>query len=167
MKIRSVKTQICAAFTLLFAATLYTQSATAYTVYQLDQDYYAIVCEDGQIFSYSGGSGGLSIVGPALCEGHGGIAGGGGGGIDVAAAPAQLKRAMNSCKGGKQVARNTTACKARVRPNRWETARQTLPAAKPATSHNASRSNRTQGVSAPDTTDNHNTTRSDRTRDSK
>ncbi len=96
--------------------------ASAYTVYQLKQDYYAIVCADGQIFSYSGGPGGIGIVGEALCEGHGGIAGGNGGGLNVAAAPADVSTAMQSCVEGraKKVNANSMACPTRIRVNRIE-----------------------------------------------
>ncbi len=64
--------------------------ARAADVYQLQVGLYAVICEDGQIFSYSGGEDGLDIVVPALCDGHGGVANPGGGG--AAAADASVAR---------------------------------------------------------------------------
>jgi hypothetical protein len=60
--------------------------AFAWKAYHLEGSQYAILCDDGAIFTYSGSGSGLSISGNALCEGHGGIAGGGGptGGIQQA-----------------------------------------------------------------------------------
>jgi len=49
--------------------------AMAWEAYRLYEEKWAIECEDGTIHSYSGGSEGLSEVGPALCQGHGGVAG--------------------------------------------------------------------------------------------
>jgi len=49
--------------------------AMAWEAYRLYEEKWAIECEDGSIHSYSGGSEGLSVVGPSLCEGHGGVAG--------------------------------------------------------------------------------------------
>jgi hypothetical protein len=54
--------------------------AMAWKAYHLEGNQYAILCTDGAIFTYSGSGSGLSISGDALCEGHGGIAGGGGNG---------------------------------------------------------------------------------------
>jgi len=54
-----------------------TAPAFAWKAYHLEGDKYAILCADGAIFTYSGSGSGLSISGDALCEGHGGIAGGG------------------------------------------------------------------------------------------
>jgi len=51
--------------------------AMAWKAYHLEGNQYAILCADGAIFTYSGSGSGLSISGDALCEGHGGIAGGG------------------------------------------------------------------------------------------
>jgi hypothetical protein len=62
-------------------------------IYLLQVGLYAIICEDGQIFSYQGSQDGLDIVVPALCEGHGGVANPGGGGVDVGVAgPATANR---------------------------------------------------------------------------
>lgn len=65
-------------------------SMTTYAakIYELEPELYAIICEDGQIFSYQGSAGGLDIVVPELCEGHGGIAGNGGSGSAVGNATA-------------------------------------------------------------------------------
>ncbi|MGM0982764.1 MAG: hypothetical protein ACQEXG_04965 [Pseudomonadota bacterium] len=86
-------------------------SASAYTVYKLEDRLYAIICADGQIFSYGGGPGGIGIVGEALCEGHGGIVGGGGG-IDVLPADRQLARSVQQCERGRgeKVERNAVKC---------------------------------------------------------
>ena len=94
--------------------------ASAYTVYNLANNYYAIVCTDGQIFSYSGGAGGVGIVAPALCEGHGGLAGGNGGGPTPVAASAEIERIAKSCVGGKKIDTKTTQCTTRIRVNRIE-----------------------------------------------
>jgi|GEM_PF-5278629 len=50
-----------------------TGPAAAWVSYQLGDNYYAIRCADGTLHSYSGSSAGLSVVGPALCDGHGGL----------------------------------------------------------------------------------------------
>lgn len=86
-------------------------SASAYTVYKLEEGLYAIICQDGTINSYSGGPGGIGIVGEALCDGHGGVVGGGGG-IDVLPADRQLARSVERCQQGRgeQVQRNATKC---------------------------------------------------------
>jgi len=47
----------------------------AWEAHKVGEKKYAIECEDGTMHSYSGSSEGLSEVGPALCEGHGGVAG--------------------------------------------------------------------------------------------
>ena len=97
--------------------------ASAYTVYQLKQNYYAIVCADGQIFSYSGSASGIGIVAPSLCEGHGGIAGGSGGGPTATKATKMIVNAARSCKTGKKVSANTMQCPTRIKVNRIEIAR--------------------------------------------
>ena len=123
--------------------TLTAPSAMAYTVYQLEEDYYAIVCTDGQIFSYSGSAGGLSTVGPALCEGHGGIAGGNGGGPQVERAPANVKQMGNRCRqSGRELRGGVSQCPGKVRVQRTAPAAAAPAQPAPATSHNASRSNR-------------------------
>jgi len=62
----------------LFLTALFSSQAYAWNAYHLynkdGTDIWAVECADGSLFSYAGSSGGLSIVGPALCEGHGGIA---------------------------------------------------------------------------------------------
>ncbi|HEY7883660.1 MAG TPA: hypothetical protein VIC08_01790 [Cellvibrionaceae bacterium] len=66
-------------------------TASAWTAYQLHHNYYAIVCADGAIFSYGGSADGLNIVGPALCEGHGGIVGNPGG-VDIKPATKDIQK---------------------------------------------------------------------------
>lgn len=130
MKATSKKTHV-SALVLLFAVTgLMAQAVFAYKTYLLEENYYAIVCTDGQIFSYSGSSSGLSTVGPALCEGHGGIVAGGGGGVTATKAPRDVVNAMKSCKGGKGKRVSSTAiqCPGKVRA---------------AQDHNSARSNKT------------------------
>lgn len=87
-------------------------------VYQLQVGLYAIICEDGHIFSYSGSEDGLSIVVPALCAGHGGVVGGGDdGGIKPSRASAELERLMQRCaRDGRAVAgvREASRCPARI-----------------------------------------------------
>ena len=97
--------------------------ASAYTVYQLKQNYYAIVCADGQIFSYSGSASGIGIVAPSLCEGHGGIAGGSGGRPTATKATKMILNAARSCKAGKKITANTVQCPTRIKVNRIEMAR--------------------------------------------
>jgi hypothetical protein len=71
-----MKKTILIATAAIFAITA---PAMAWKAYHLEGNQYAILCADGAIFTYSGSGSGLSISGNALCEGHGGIAGGGGG----------------------------------------------------------------------------------------
>lgn len=102
-------------------SALFAPAASAYTVYTLANNYYAIVCTDGQIFSYSGGPSGIGIVAPSLCEGHGGLAGGNGGGLTTAPATAELQRSLQSCAtSGKKINAVTTQCKTNIRVNRIE-----------------------------------------------
>lgn len=111
MKILFSRQRIPALVLGLAFTALSINSASAYTVYKLEDQLYAIICADGQIFSYGGGPGGIGIVGEALCEGHGGIAGGGGG-IDVLPADRQLARNVERCQRGRgeKVERNATKC---------------------------------------------------------
>ncbi|MFT5084169.1 MAG: hypothetical protein ACI9Y1_002222 [Lentisphaeria bacterium] len=127
MKTLSLKTRINAAILILGASFLCAQAASAYTVYKLKENYYAIVCADGQIFSYSGGVGGIGIVGGALCEGHGGIAGGSGGGLTLRKASSGVAVAVQSCQGagGRKIDNKTTQCKARYTAKNRNTMRTT------------------------------------------
>lgn len=120
MKKLTLKTKLSALTMVIGLGTLMAPAASAYTVYTLANNYYAIVCTDGQIFSYSGGPGGIGIVAPSLCEGHGGLAGGNGGGPTPVKATAELERTAKSCVGGKKIDANTTQCKTRIRVNRIE-----------------------------------------------
>lgn len=76
---------------LLLGVSGFSQAAD---VYHLDDNLYAVICEDGHIFSYQGSEDGLSVVVPALCEEHGGVAGPGGGGgagaVESTRRPAQV-----------------------------------------------------------------------------
>lgn len=65
--------------------------ALAWKAYHLEGNLWAIRCNDNTLWSYSGSSAGLGTVGPALCDGHGGIAGGGGG-PDIVPAPVEVRR---------------------------------------------------------------------------
>jgi hypothetical protein len=76
-------------FLLLFGAAGFAKAAD---VYHLEDNLYAIICVDGQIFSYQGSEDGLTIVVPALCEGHGGVANPGGGGVGANVAEAATGR---------------------------------------------------------------------------
>lgn len=111
MKPIFTKARLIAAGIALIATALTIPAASAYTVYKLEDNLYAIICQDGQIFSYGGGPGGIGIVGEALCDGHGGIVGGGGD-IDVLPADRQLARSVESCQRGRgeKVERNATKC---------------------------------------------------------
>jgi len=66
-------------FLTFFLAALFSSSAfsfTSYFLYNKDgKGKWAIECKDGTLQSYSGSEDGLSIVGPTLCEGHGGMVG--------------------------------------------------------------------------------------------
>ncbi len=110
---------------ILGASSAFSQMASAYTVYLLANNYYAIVCTDGQIFSYSGGPSGVGIVAPALCEGHGGIAGGSGGVMTATKASPAIARVAKSCLrgSGRKIDKSTTQCKTKIRVNRIEMAR--------------------------------------------
>ncbi|MCG6659095.1 hypothetical protein HOP52_15150 [Halomonas campisalis] len=112
------KARLTAAAITLAATALTIPAASAYTVYKLEENLYAIICQDGAIFSYSGGPGGIGIVGEALCENHGGVVGDGGGGIDVLPADRQLARSVESCQRGRgeQVRRNVTKCADKASP---------------------------------------------------
>ncbi len=117
-------------------------SAMAYKVYQLEDKYYAIVCADGQIFSYSGGAGGLSTVGPALCETHGGVAGGGEGRPQVERAPADVARIGQRCdKAGRDVRDGVKQCPGKVRVRRDRPSAEPQQQA-PGQDYNAARSNK-------------------------
>lgn len=125
MKAIFTKARLAAAAITLAASSLTISSASAYTVYQLEPGLYAIICQDGHIFSYSGGPEGIGIVGEALCEGHGGVVGGGGGGIDVLPADRQLARSVESCQRGRgeQVERNVMRCADKASPRLLRQAR--------------------------------------------
>lgn len=120
MKKLTLKAKLSALTMVIGFGAFMAPAASAYTVYTLANNYYAIVCTDGQIFSYSGSAGGVGIVAPALCEGHGGIAGGNGGGPTPVKATAELERTAKSCVGGKKIDAKTTQCKTRIRVNRIE-----------------------------------------------
>jgi hypothetical protein len=66
--------------------------ALSWKAYELESGLYAIRCADNTLHSYSGSASGLSTVGPALCEGHGGIAGPGGGSGPVDVKPAEAHK---------------------------------------------------------------------------
>lgn len=105
-----MKRLICGAGTALVLG-LMAGNAAAYQAYQLYHNKWAIECKDGSLHGYSGSAAGLSTVGPALCEKHGGVVGpsGGGGAATTAgsansadlraspaagnAAPAKIKKA--------------------------------------------------------------------------
>jgi len=123
MKTLSLTARIGSFILLLGVSGVFAPVASAYTVYLLKQNYYAIVCADGQIFSYSGGASGVGIVAPSLCEGHGGIAGGSGGGLIAVKATAAVSKASNSCRTGKKVSSSTTQCPTRFKVNRIDMAR--------------------------------------------
>lgn len=100
--------------------------AQAADVYQLQVGLYAIICEDGHIFSYEGSEGGLSTVVPALCEGHGGVVGSGDGVITTPGrASAELERLMQRCtREGRAVSglREATSCPGRISARARESA---------------------------------------------
>ena len=60
---------------------LITPAASAWSATYLQGQNWAITCANGTSFSYHGDSGGLDLVGPALCPG--GVTGPGGGGLGV------------------------------------------------------------------------------------
>ena len=77
--------------------------AHAWKSYHLEDNLYAIVCDNGFIFSYQGSSDGLPTVGPALCEKHdtpssSAVTGGGGAGkVSLERATSGIRRAMERC----------------------------------------------------------------------
>ena len=52
-----------------FLTLLFANTASAWTATYLGGGNWAIGCANGQNFSYSGGSSGLDVIGPALCPG--------------------------------------------------------------------------------------------------
>ena len=79
--------------------------AFAWKAYHLEGNTYTILCADGTIHSYTGSGSGISISGDALCEGHGGIAGGGGGPVGgiQQATPVKAKPAGGGMTGGTSI----------------------------------------------------------------
>lgn len=72
-----------------------TAQAFAWQAYEVRPGKWAIECNDGSMWSYSGSAAGLDIVGPALCAGHGGLANGGGPGKPVTRpATAEVRRVV-------------------------------------------------------------------------
>ncbi len=141
MKSFTVKRRLGALALMLGLGAVAAPSAMAYKVYQLEDKYYAIVCADGQIFSYSGGAGGLSTVGPALCEKHGGLAGGGDGRPQLERAPADVARIGKRCeKAGQDVRDGVKQCPGKVRVRRDKP--NAAPQQAPAQDYNSSRSNK-------------------------
>lgn len=142
IKSRPFKLHLGALALMLSLGAVTAPSAMAYKVYQLEDKYYAIVCADGQIFSYSGGAGGLSTVGPALCEKHGGVAGGGGDGRpQVERAPADVAQIGKRCEqAGRDVREGVKQCPGKVRVRR--DAPNAAPQQAPAQDYNSSRSNK-------------------------
>jgi len=82
-------------------AGLLVSPAYAWKSYHLEDNLYAIVCDNGYIFSYQGSSDGLPTVGPALCEKYdtttSGSMGGGAGKVNVERASMAIRQAMERC----------------------------------------------------------------------
>ena len=77
-----------------------TAPAQAWTAYGTSRGY-IIVCADGTLFAYSGRRGDLALVGPRLCSGRGGVAGGDGSGPQIARADRDFERHwLRHCRGG-------------------------------------------------------------------
>lgn len=72
----------------------------AFQAYQLYHNKWAILCNDGSVHSYSGSAQGLSTVGPALCEKHGGVVGPTGGAGVQQGKPANASGLMAAPAGG-------------------------------------------------------------------
>lgn len=61
-------TRIYLASSALIAASIFALPALAFKAYHLEGQLYAIVCDNGVVYSYSGSSEGIGTVGPALCK---------------------------------------------------------------------------------------------------
>lgn len=78
---------------LSLALALPSAPALAWKAYHLEGNLWAIRCNDGTLWSYSGSQGGLGTVGPALCADHGGLIGGGEG-PEIEPAPTTIRQAV-------------------------------------------------------------------------
>ena len=88
MKLRTILSALVLTGSLFSA-----QASFAWAAYYLGNQLWAIRCANGQMFSYSGSSAGLDVVGPALCPG--GLAGPGGNNpVIVKNPPASVKRVV-------------------------------------------------------------------------
>ncbi|TQM89639.1 hypothetical protein [Roseinatronobacter monicus] len=113
-------------------AGLLVSPAYAWKSYHLEDNLYAIVCDNGYIFSYQGSSDGLSTVGPALCEKHdhasSGSAGGGAGKVTLERASIGVRQAIEHCSardGAKAVRehRNVMHCPGRMEGQDYNSSR--------------------------------------------
>lgn len=103
--------------------------AAAWTSYHLEDNIYAILCDDGVIFSYEGSADGLTIVGPALCADRDTTAASASGSIDRASP--KLMRSMERCNqsgGARPVAGqdNVLRCPAGLMPVNHNTSRSNV-----------------------------------------
>jgi len=71
---KSTRNRLVSIASIVLLSVGFSSVVRAADIYLLQVGLYAIICEDGQIFSYQGSEGGLDVVVPALCEGHGGVA---------------------------------------------------------------------------------------------
>ncbi len=96
----------------LITMALMVPTASAYTIHQLGSQHFAIVCEDETTFSIHSNLEGAVTNAQIFCQGHGGIAGGNAGGMNVVRASRELARDMEDCQrsGGQKVQRDVTRC---------------------------------------------------------
>ncbi len=59
---------------IIIALTLFATPALALKIYKLQGNQYAIICQDGTGYSFSGTANGAQEAGALLCDEHGGIA---------------------------------------------------------------------------------------------
>ena len=87
--------------TIISLGALLSTPVHAWTSYHLEDNLYAVVCDNGYIFSYQGSAEGLPVVGPALCEKFDtpqtGASGSGGGKVSLGRASAGVRQAMERC----------------------------------------------------------------------
>lgn len=78
---------------LSLALSLPAAPALAWKAYLLEGNLWAIRCNDGTLWSYSGSQEGLGTVGPALCADHQGLVGGGAG-PEIEPATPEIRQAV-------------------------------------------------------------------------
>jgi hypothetical protein len=112
MKSPILGSRLIALMVSLMTMALMVPTASAYTIHQLGPQHFAIVCEDETTFSIHSNLDGAVTNAQIFCQGHGGVAGGNAGGMNVVRASSKLARGIEDCQrsGGQKVQRNVTRC---------------------------------------------------------